>query len=62
MKNGIQNKEEYDEYIESNELFEQMLELYTMLPPFPFRKTQKKPKSDKESLEKRSPQNKINLQ
>jgi hypothetical protein len=58
MKNEIQNKEEHDEYIESNELFKQMLELYTMLSPFPFRKTQEKSKSDKESLEKRSPENK----
>ena len=58
MKNGIQNKEEHDEHIESNELFENMLELYTMLPPFPFRKSQEKPKSDKESLEKKSHKNK----
>jgi hypothetical protein len=38
VKNGIQQKEENDEYTDPNEVYSHMLELYTMLPPFPFKK------------------------
>jgi len=38
VKNGIQQKEENDEHTDPNEVYSHMLELYTMLPPFPFKK------------------------
>ena len=58
MRNEIQNKEEHDEYIDPNEVYREMLELYTMLPPSPFRKRQKKTKSPDQSLNKKSPEKK----
>jgi len=48
VKNGIQQKEENDEPADPNEVYSQMLELYTMLPPFPFKK-KKKMKKDNSS-------------
>lgn len=52
MKNEIHNKEEHDEYIDPNEVYREMLELYTMLPPVPFRKKQKKSIATKQPLKK----------
>lgn len=56
MKNEIHNKEEHEEHIYPNDVNREMLELYTMLPPFPFRKKQLISKSPKKSLNKNNPE------
>jgi hypothetical protein len=49
VKNRIRQKEENDELADPNEVYSQMLELYTMLPPFPFKKKKKKDNSNNQN-------------
>lgn len=53
MKKENQKKEEDREHIDSNEGSSQMLELYTMLPPSPFKKKRKKTSSNQKKSKKR---------
>ncbi|MGD0341306.1 MAG: hypothetical protein ABSA76_06335 [Bacteroidales bacterium] len=53
MKKKDQKNEEDREHIDSNEGYSQMLELYTMLPPSPFKKKRKKSSINQKKSAKR---------